>query len=1115
MRTWFCVPFFVLGVVTATIELRCECNGRSSVCVRDARGLRCADCSGNSEGRQCERCKNGFYQRGATLGCVPCGCHLAGSVSSKCDSRGHCACREGVGGAKCDLCPHGPIGPQGCPPRRRPRQDSGNALCFCYGHSSQCSPQSEYSVHNISSAFQHGPDGWKAATSHGLASPDVHARWSPKYEDIEVISTNSLPVYLHAPAPYLGNKVLSYGHNLSFSLRLDRGIRHPSVNDVILEGAGHRVSASLGDLRSIVRCGEKINYTFRLDEQPGSRWRPQLTPFQFQTLLQNLSTIKIRATFGDRGRGYLDNVNLVSARRGDGAPASWVRTCVCPPGYEGNFCQRCSAGFRRRRATEGAFSPCEPCSCRGGDCDPQTGDCYPADETQTCSDGSYWDFWNRRCVPCPCPEGVPCALVSGSTRPQCRICPPGTTGLRCDECQEGFYGSPGGGAGGWQPCRPCQCNGHIDVSVAGSCDQRSGECLKCANNTMGRHCDVCLPNFHHRSPDDACRPCDCDLRGSESAQCDDNGRCRCRPGSEGLKCQMSRECPACFNGAKAKMEELAVKFQQLEVQNSQMGGGLNTGNEGNMKAALSAVEVLAGDLESDVGQLADLDKRLQDSLKSMSRTHLAQEQDVQNVADATGDIKRRQRTYVSKAEQLQTLMEDMKRKLDEAKTGLRSAEFPAGDAPAVPNLLSSMAQAATNLADKHQTKAVAVERSANEALSDSEKSLALVRNLLSNGNNVKDLIGGVKTAYDRMAPQVKALENQAVRVADEAKEESNKANGMLDDINRMDKDVLPALTGDKDAMTAKLDLLRKTVDGNVAGFTALRDDVGRDMVAARDLLEQGRNHMQDIDMLTGRVDAAHADTKGALQRINSNTNKLDSALTTLRGFDQQIMNSQAQADAAIKRLPVINVTIQQAANKNADTRALLDAVSADSDGAMASINQLESLIPELEGAIGSTPPLGTDVSKFNDAAKELQELAGDVGADVVRQLDDARNLEADAAQTGAAAAAALRNAQQARDAVGRMLRDVADGLANIGQPGAFDPRRLQELEDSVAEARRDVEARLAPQLRDAAEREAAQRRRLSVLDGDIDAILWDIANLEDILKTVPGGCFNSPAIEKA
>lgn len=73
-------------------------------------------------------------------------------------------------------------------------------------------------------------------------------------------------VLFSAPiAPYLGNQLLSYGQNFSFSLRLDRGVRHPSTNDVIIEGAGLKVSASLGDLRFIVPCGKKISYVFRLD----------------------------------------------------------------------------------------------------------------------------------------------------------------------------------------------------------------------------------------------------------------------------------------------------------------------------------------------------------------------------------------------------------------------------------------------------------------------------------------------------------------------------------------------------------------------------------------------------------------------------------------------------------------------------------------------------------------------------------------------------------------------------------------------------------------------------------------------------------------------------------
>lgn len=132
------------------------------------------------------------------------------------------------------------------------------------------------------------------------------------------------------------------------------------------------------------------------------------------------------------GRGYLDNVNLVSARRGDGVAAGWVQTCTCPPGYEGDFCERCSVGFRRRAPSSGAFSACEPCSCRGGSCDPQTGDCYSADETpgeRSCSEGFYRDPRQQgTCERCPCPDRSSCFLEAGALEPQCLRCPQGTFG---------------------------------------------------------------------------------------------------------------------------------------------------------------------------------------------------------------------------------------------------------------------------------------------------------------------------------------------------------------------------------------------------------------------------------------------------------------------------------------------------------------------------------------------------------------------------------------------------------------------------------------------------------------------------------------------------------------
>lgn len=286
----------------------CDCNRKSGSCVEDAEGTRCLDCRGNTAGRHCEHCKDGFYRWAPGLTCRPCQCSPSGSVVSTCASRGRCSCQDGATGVKCDRCSDGsPLGPDGCKKAAVLRDEpiGRSTSCFCYGHASSCAVAEGYAVHPIVSKFTDGPEGWQVSMGRGVMTSQVKFRWVPGHEDLEVISQSSLPVYLNAPARYLGNQVLSYGQNLSFTLRLDRGVRHPSTSDVVLEGSGLRVGAALGDLRSIIPCGQKIPFSLRLDERPASRWRPQLSPLQFQTLLSNLSALSIRTAFGEEGEESL------------------------------------------------------------------------------------------------------------------------------------------------------------------------------------------------------------------------------------------------------------------------------------------------------------------------------------------------------------------------------------------------------------------------------------------------------------------------------------------------------------------------------------------------------------------------------------------------------------------------------------------------------------------------------------------------------------------------------------------------------------------------------------------------------------------------------------------
>lgn len=65
--------------------------------------------------------------------------------------------------------------------------------------------------------------------------------------------------------------------------------------------------------------------------------------------------------------------------------------------------------------------------------------------------------------------------------------------------------------------------------------------------------------------------------------------------------------------------------------------------------------------------------RLQGRLQSFATSRLADERDIQKIAEMAADVGQRRQTYKSTAEDVQTLMEAMKRQLDQARADLRSA----------------------------------------------------------------------------------------------------------------------------------------------------------------------------------------------------------------------------------------------------------------------------------------------------------------------------------------------------------------------------------------------------------------------------------------------------------
>lgn len=463
----------------------CNCNGYTNKCYFDrnlynltGHGGHCIDCDANRDGPNCERCKENFYMREDGY-CTHCDCNPTGSRSLQCNSEGKCQCKKGIGGDKCDRCEanHFNFGIHGCQSCDCNSQGSldnapscdpetgfcackenvegrhcreckpgffnldfdnrfGCSPCFCYFHTSECSSATGYSMVSTISNFNKNKEKWSAIDERGKF-------FEPKYntprQSIGILTPGYDNAYFSAPERFLGDQRASYNRLMKFKLHLvnQRG-PNPSPSDVILEGAGTKISLPIFAQNQGIPDETVREFVFRLHENPDYSWQPSQSSRQFMSILSNLTAIKIRASYSDGGEAYLDDFEIQTAHRGAaGNPARWIEQCQCPEGYLGQFCESCAPGYRHSPANGGPFMPCIPCDCNkhAEICDSETGRCIcqhntGGDNCDQCKKGFYGNALAGTpydCKRCPCPDDGACLQLPDET-------------IICLECPVGYFG---------------------------------------------------------------------------------------------------------------------------------------------------------------------------------------------------------------------------------------------------------------------------------------------------------------------------------------------------------------------------------------------------------------------------------------------------------------------------------------------------------------------------------------------------------------------------------------------------------------------------------------------------------------------------------------------------
>ncbi|KAK0065807.1 laminin-like protein lam-2, partial [Biomphalaria pfeifferi] len=547
-------------------------------------------CKPGIKGPLCIGCADGYFNL-TTAGCTKCNCSTDGSTGRACDlMTGLCQCLPRVQGSSCSQCRQGYFGlgkwnADGC---IQCFCWGHSGVCF--------SSSGWYSTSIISNWLLSGTstDVWAAQDATGNTINVLTANISTQYVmRLEKPQLSTQDIYFIASKNYLGDHKSSYGRYLTLTLS-PSGSLNSSIVQVVITGlysnytliylsseshinnssAVFTVKIPLIEnvwqvMTKVSAAANSTNFIINSD----NTFHGNATYYQMMETLSSVASFGIRVYKANSSDQALDlvSVTLESATTDGqfGVSVNNIEMCTCPTGYTGSSCQQCAPGYTRVPSTNShPATQCVPCSCNGHavtpcdpltnsscqanstvtPCDPTTGVCTcqhhsKGDHCEACVQGYYGDQLRGQaddCKPCACPGVIvrqelnvfanSCSLIGGI--PVCDNCTIGHAGSNCQNCSDGYFGTPENVTNAGGQCRPCMCNGRADT-----CDRRTGQCINCKNNTAGQNCGLCAPGYYGDAMSSDCKPCVCSNMTGSTGQCNHtSGVCECLPNVIGASC---------------------------------------------------------------------------------------------------------------------------------------------------------------------------------------------------------------------------------------------------------------------------------------------------------------------------------------------------------------------------------------------------------------------------------------------------------------------------------------------------------------------------------------------------------------------------------------------------
>ncbi|XGW07796.1 hypothetical protein V3C99_010722 [Haemonchus contortus] len=334
-------------------------------------------------------------------------------------------------------------------------------------------------------------------------------------------------------------------------------------------------------------------------------------------------------------------------------------SCDCKPGYAGDRCDRCDAGYFGEPQRPGGS--CQPCDCNDNNnltdsraCHPVTGDCYLCERNtdgRKCEYCAQWYYGDavaaKNCTACTCDQcgSAMCDNQVG----ECQ-CKPNVEGLNCDRCIPDHWGFSRCGG-----CHPCHCG---VASSSSQCDDETGQC-QCRPGAVGLRCEHCEHGFWNYG-EYGCQKCDCEADLSMGTVCDvRTGQCHCQEGATGARCDQClqsylriptfgcRRCDECVHHLVSDVDNLGLHIHHLNVSIGNISSATVVGarlsrNSKNVAKYTEIANLLSGDqYTSFVGDARGALANMSQLVNSAERSHSVADNDFEramNMTDTAGEV---------------------------------------------------------------------------------------------------------------------------------------------------------------------------------------------------------------------------------------------------------------------------------------------------------------------------------------------------------------------------------------------------------------------------------------------------------------------------------------------